>query len=139
MSVDFLDTNVIVYSFDSDAQAKRDRSRALITAALQNHGAIISYQVAQEFLNVATRKFASPMTEGQASDYLNAVLMPLCVVWPSQSLYASALQIQEETGFSFYDSLIVVGALEASCKRLLTEDLQDGQVVRGLKIVNPFR
>ena len=139
MSADFLDTNVLVYSFDSDAPAKQDRSCAIIAAALQDHSAVISYQVAQEFLNVATRKFASPMTGGQASDYLNAVLMPLCTVWPSRSLYASALQIQEETGFSFYDALIVSGALEASCKHLLTEDLQDGRIVRGLEIVNPFR
>jgi len=139
MSADFLDTNVLVYSFDSDAPAKRDRSRAIIAAALQDHSAIISSQVAQEFLNVATRKFASPMTTGQASNYLNTVLIPLCTVWPSRSLYALALQVQEDTGFSFYDALMVSGALEASCKRLLTEDLQDGQVVRGLKIVNPFR
>ena len=139
MSADFLDTNVLVCSFDSDAPAKRDRSRALIATALQDHSATISYQVVQEFLNVATRKFASPMTGSQASDYLNAVLMPLCTVWPSRSLYLTALNVREETGFSFYDALIVAGALEASCKRLLTEDLQDNRVVRGLQIVNPFR
>ncbi len=139
MSADFLDTNVLVYSFDSDAPAKRDRSRALIAAALQDHSATISYQVVQEFLNVATRRFASPMTGGQASGYLNAVLMPLCTVWPSRNLYLTALSVREETGFGFYDALIVAGALEASCKRLLTEDLQDGRVVRGLQIVNPFR
>ena len=88
---------------------------------------------------MATRKFASPMTAGQASNYLSTVLMPLCSVWPSRSLYASALQVQEETGFSFYDALMVSGALEASCKRLLTEDMQDGRLVRGLEIVSPFR
>lgn len=138
MSAEFLDTNVIVYSFDSDAPEKQARSRSLIAAALQNHSATISYQVVQEFLNVATRKFASPMTGDQASDYLNAVLMPLCTVWPSGALYTAALSVRDETGFTFYDALIVAGAIEASCKRLLTEDLQDGRVVRGLKIVNPF-
>ena len=138
MSTDFLDTNVLIYSFDSDARAKRERSRALIGAALQDHSAVISYQVIQEFLNVATRKFASPRTGGQASDYLSAVLLPLCTVWPSRGLYVTALNIREESGFSFYDSLIVAGAIETSCKRLLTEDLQDGQVVRGIEIVNPF-
>jgi len=48
----------------------------------------------------------------QASDYLNAVLMPLCTVWPSRNLYVTALTIREETGFSFCDALIVAGALD---------------------------
>jgi len=139
MSADFLDTNVLVYSFDPGAPAKRDYSRKLIRSALADHTAVISYQVVQEFLNIAMRKFLVPMTATQGERYLDTVLIPLCAVWPSQSLYGSALQIASETGFGFYDSLIITSAIQASCKRLLTEDHHDGQVVRGVEIVNPFR
>jgi predicted nucleic acid-binding protein len=57
----FLDTNVFVYSFDDGKPAKKERSLALIQEALENGSGIISTQVIQEFLNVATQKFAVPM------------------------------------------------------------------------------
>lgn len=155
MSVDFLDTNIFVCSFDADAPRKQERSRSLIADALVNRSATISFQVIQEFLNVATRMFAVPMDRDQAARYLRDVLMPLCTVWPSRSLYALALDIQLETGFGFYDSLIVAGALEAGCDRLLTDtqagrgfdddrgfqdDLafEDGREIRGLRVTDPF-
>lgn len=53
--------------------------------------------------------------------------------------YARALALQDRHRFSFYDSLIVAAALEAGCRRLLTEDLQHGQRIEGLRIENPFR
>jgi len=54
-------------------------------------------------------------------------------------LYAEALTIVEETGWGFYDSLIVASAAAAGCAAVWTEDLQDGRVVRGVAIRNPFR
>jgi predicted nucleic acid-binding protein len=154
MSVDFLDTNVLVYSFDDSEPAKRARARELIATALTDRNATISYQVVQEFLNVATGAFASPMNRDQAATYLRDVLMPLSSVWPSRSLFALALDIQLETGYGFYDSLIVAGAVEAGCGRLLTHPpgpgttvpgrhttapgLEPGREVRGVRIVDPF-
>lgn len=139
MSADFLDTNVFVYSFDDTEPAKRDTSLRLIREALLRGQAVISFQVVQEFLSVATRKFAQPLSAEDAERYLKNVLRPLCMVWPAIELYAAALSLARETGYSFHDSLIVAAALEAGCKRLLTEDLQDGQTIRGLTITNPFR
>jgi predicted nucleic acid-binding protein len=66
------------------------------------------------------------------------VLLPLCEVFPDASLYSSALSIAEETGWTFYDSLIVGAALAADCSVLLTEDLQHGRTIRGMEIRNPF-
>ena len=63
---------------------------------------------------------------------------PLWSVMPSTRLYRHALDVRERYRFSFYDSLIVAAALEAGCTRLLSEDLQDGQVIEGLRIENPF-
>ncbi len=135
----FLDTNVFVYSFDSHAKQKRQRAHELIEAALTTHKGVISSQVVQEFLNVATGKFATPMSLQDCYRYIDSVLSPLCTVFANLSLYKRALLVREETGYSFYDSLIVGAALAAECDVLYSEDLKHGQKVQGLSIVNPFR
>lgn len=134
----FLDTNVFVYSFDQSQPVKRERALALIADALQTGDGLISTQVIQEFLNVATRKFAVPLKVEDCKAYLVKVLHPLCQVYPDLALYETGLDIQQETGYSFYDSLILAGALRGGCAILYSEDLQAGQQVRGLQIVNPF-
>ena len=58
--------------------------------------------------------------------------------FPSIDLFRQALILQQETHYSFYDSLIIGGALQAGCGTLYSEDLQDGQQIRGLRILNPF-
>ena len=138
MSADFIDTNVLVYSFDEKAEAKRVESREILRDALRYGSGVISYQVIQEFLSVATGKFEQPLTAAQARKYLDQVLVPICHVWPNQELFAEAISIRDETGYSYYDSLIVAAALSVPCRRLLSENLQSGRVIRGLEIVNPF-
>ena len=78
------------------------------------------------------------MTQPEAQAYLSQVLMPLGEVFPDASLYSGALSIADETGRTFYDSLIVGAAVAAQCTVLLTEDLQHGRTSRGLEIRNPF-
>ncbi len=135
----FIDSNIFVYSFDQGQPAKKQRSMELIQQALESGLGIISTQVIQEFLNVATQKFAVPMAIDDAQAYLNLVLNPLCQVYPDLMLYDSCLEIQAETKYSFYDSLIIAAAAQAGCELLYSEDLQDGHDVRGLKIVNPYK
>jgi predicted nucleic acid-binding protein len=89
-------------------------------------------------LSVALRKFRPPMTRAEGQSYLERVLMPLCAIFPGEDLYYQALSIAEETGWSFYDSLMVSTALAAGCGVILTEDLQHGQRIRGAEIRNPF-
>ncbi len=57
----------------------------------------------------------------------------------SGPLYHRALDVQARWRFSFYDSLIVASALQAGCHTLLSEDLQHGQKMEGLTVVDPFR
>jgi predicted nucleic acid-binding protein len=99
---------------------------------------LISSKVVQEFLYVATRKFKVPLDPEDCRVYLLKVLNPICQVYPDLDLYQSALNILRETGYSFYDSLILAGALRGGCSVLYSEDLQAGQIVGGVKIVNPF-
>jgi predicted nucleic acid-binding protein len=135
----FLDTNIFVYSFDSTLPAKQNRALALIQDALESGLGIVSTQVIQEFLNVATQKFVVPMNYEDCRAYLRLVLNPLCQVYPDLALYETCLEIQSEVKYSFYDSLILAGAVRGGCKVLYSEDLQDGQEVHGVRIVNPFR
>ncbi len=134
----FLDTNILVYSFDTADARKRRRARELIVAALEGAGRI-SFQVVQEFLNVGLGKFARPMTIEQAQDYLDVVLVPLCRVQSDPDLYREALSVYLRWRFSFYDSLIVAAALRSGCDTLYSEDLQHGQRIGSLTVVDPFR
>lgn len=134
----FLDTNVFVYSFDNSAPAKQKIARQLIKDALESQRGIISTQVVQEFLNVAQRKFATPLTNTDARLYVSTVLSPLCQHTPTIRFYDFALLLQAEIGFSLYDTLIVAAALDAGCKTLCSEDMQNGQIIRGMTILNPF-
>jgi predicted nucleic acid-binding protein len=133
----FLDTNILVYTFDRTAPRKRKRATELVAAALQGRGAI-SFQVVQEFLNVALRKFAQPMAISEAQAYLDAVLVPLCRIHSGPELYRDALAAKLRWRFSFYDSLIVAAAIGSGCDVLYSEDLQHGQQLGTLQVVDPF-
>ena len=134
----FLDTNVLVYTFDLEHPQKQYRATELLETALGSNRGTISYQVVQEFLNVATRKFETPMTSEMATEYLHLVLEPLCTVFPNTALYERAIDLSERWQYSFYDSLIIASALEADCSTLYSEDLHCGQKIESLTILNPF-
>lgn len=134
----FLDTNIFVYSFDQSAAAKSKRAAQLIREALTTQKGVISYQVVQEFFNVALRRFSQPMQAADAELYLSTVFRPLLGVHSSPALFAEALHLQAQSGLSWYDSLIVAAAIQARCDLLFTEDLQHGQRFGALQVRNPF-
>lgn len=135
----FLDSNVLVYALDPAAPVeKRARAGAIVQCSLSEKNACISFQVAQEVLHVATQKFAVPLRPDQARDYIDAVLAPLCMVWSSLALMKAVTELKQSTRFHFYDCLIIAAALEARCRVLLSEDLQHGRRLGGLRIENPF-
>ncbi len=134
----FLDTNVFIYSFDSRDSRKQRLAQDLIAEALETHQGAISSQVIQEFLNVASTKFTPALNRSDCQRYLDAVLAPLCEVYPSLPLYQQALDLREESGYGFYDCLIVAAALHCSCNILYSEDLQHGRFIHSLQIINPF-
>lgn len=134
----FLDTNVLVYSFDERAPAKRAKAMELIERALHKREGLVSWQVVQEFLNVALHKWQAPLPPEDAREYLRSVLLPLCRVFPGADIWAEALRIREESGLHYYGSLIVASALACGVKTLYSEDLQDGRRFGALKVRNPF-
>jgi predicted nucleic acid-binding protein len=134
----FLDTNIFVYSFDTQAPAKAKRALRLIREAVDTGKGIVSYQVVQEFFNVAFRRFPQPMNVAEAEQYLLTVLRPLLAIQSSSALYLEALRTAEKCRLSWYDSLIVAAALQGECNVLYSEDFQHGQKIGALTIENPL-
>jgi predicted nucleic acid-binding protein len=130
---DFLDTNVLIY-----AVAKND-PRASKAEALLASGGIVSIQSLNEFTSVARRKLV--MSWREVREFLDLI----CILCPdpvpiSLDTHKVAVAIAEKYGYGIYDALIASAALEAGCKTLYSEDLQDGQIInRQLTIRNPFR
>ena len=137
---DFLDTNVILHGLDAGAPAAKQRiSRQIVGEALLERSAVISWQIVQETLHVVAQKFSTTLSDADRAALLRDVLTPLWTIQPHPALYQKALDVQRGEGFAYCDSLIIAAAMDAGCKRLLTEDLQHGQRIGKLKIENPFR
>ncbi len=134
----FLDTNIFAYTFDSAAPRKSRAAADLIERALNNRQGKISYQVIQEFFNVALRRFAVPLSSSECEQYFTMVFRPLWAVHSSAALYLEALQFHRQHHLAWYDALIVAAAIEADCRILYTEDLQHGREFGELRIQNPF-
>jgi predicted nucleic acid-binding protein len=134
----FLDTNIFVYSFDRKARSKMRRAMQLIREGVATRKAVISYQVVQEFFNVALRRFEQPMHVAEAEKYLSTIFRPLLTVHSSESLLAQALRLCEGHRLAWYDALIISAALESQCSILYSEDLQHGRRFGDLQIKNPF-
>ncbi len=132
----FLDTNVIIYMLDETDVDKRKRAEALVNENLEQGNGCISFQVVQETINVLVHKLGFRTED--LRQMLERVLIPLWQVHPTEALYHDAISLQGRYGFSFYDSLIVAAAIEAGCTRLYSEDLQHGQQIQQLTILNPF-
>lgn len=133
----FLDTNILLYliSKKPDEVDKRRIADEIVFGA----PCAVSVQVFQEFLNQATH----PKGEfGITLDEAKAVLAGFRR-FPVQDMtigvFDAALAIAVRTGYSIWDSLIVAAAQALGCNILYTEDLQDGRIIDGLRIVNPFR
>jgi len=135
----FIDTNVFVYHLDGSDARKQAIAEDIVRTALRSENACISYQVVQECLNVIGSKARVALTVEQSHAYLDAVLLPLMKVGASANLLRRALDLRARWQLSFYDALIVASALAAGCTRLWTEDLQHGQRIESLTIVDPFR
>jgi predicted nucleic acid-binding protein len=95
--------------------------------------------VVQEFASVSLHKFKVPLQKEDLQDYLALRLWPKCWVFPTEAIFAKAFWVREKFGFRFYDSLIVASALAGGAAVLFSEDMQHGQKIGSLQILNPFR
>ena len=126
----FLDTNVLLYLFSGEA-AKSDRAEALVA-----RGGVVSVQVLNEFASVATRKLGLRVAE--AREALAAIRTTCRVVALEERTHDLGMQIAERHRLSIYDSMVAAAARLAGCRVILSEDMQDGLLLEGMRIRNPF-
>ena len=133
----FVDTNVLVYVRDRTDEAKQRAAADWLAALWDSRLGRLSVQVLQEYYVTLTRK----LTPARSPEEVREDIIALSAWRPVPVDLATmerAWDIQGRFALSWWDSLIVAAAAESRCRYLLTEDLQDGQMVDGLTIVNPF-
>ncbi len=133
----FIDTNILVYLFDADSAEKQKRSREIIADEDTISRIVISTQVLQEFYVAVTRKLAVPLDATHAERAVTD-LSSLPVVQVDVSMILSAIKTSRNVKLSFWDSLIIESAISAGAKSLYSEDLQDGQKIGELQVINPY-
>ena len=134
----FVDTKVLVYAHNADAGSKHDIAKGRIAELWQEMRGVVSVQVLQELYVTLTRKTAAPIDRATARELVRSYASWLAD--PTDlDLVLRASEVEELHRLSFWDALIVTAAAQAGVSTLLSEDLNDGQVIEGVKIENPFR
>ena len=133
----FVDTNVLVYRRDRADQDKHERALDWIEQLWRARAGRLSIQVLQEFYITVTQKLDPKIPKETARQDVRDFFSWHPVVLDSKVVEA-AWSVQDRHKASWWDSLIVAAAQAANCRYLLSEDLQDGQILDELQVVNPF-
>ena len=128
---EFVDANILVYAFDSSAGRKQETAQALLERLWESNTGCVSIQVLQEFFVTVTRKVAKPLARIRE-------FVTWRVFAPTADDVLAAIGIHRRARIGFWDAMIVLAAAESGCDVLWTEDLADGQTLRGVRIRNPF-
>lgn len=131
----FVDTNVFIYALDKADLKKQEAAQAWRMELWKSRRGRISFQVLQEFYVKVTHKWPSLRQEARSEVRDLLAWRPLAI---DDEILEQGWHIQDRYQLSFWDALIVSAAKSASCKFLLTEDLQADQDFDGLVVVNPF-
>jgi predicted nucleic acid-binding protein len=134
----FVDSNVLVYAYDVDSAAKQRIASQLLKEIWAAGAGVISIQVLHEFYVTVTRKLHARLlretARGLVHDYSSWEIQ---AIEPADVIAAS--ELEERFQLSYWDALLVLSASKAGAKSLLSEDLNPGQVILGVRIENPFR
>lgn len=133
----FVDTNVLIYAHDVDAGHKRDVARELLQNLWAERTGVLSTQVLQEFYVNTTRKIQTPLSKPAARSVVSTYA-PWCAGGVTPEDFTAAFEIEDSAGIGFWDALIVASAARSGADRILSEDLNAGQAIAGVTIVNPF-
>ncbi|MFL6264395.1 MAG: PIN domain-containing protein [Thermoanaerobaculia bacterium] len=133
----FVDSNVLVYAVSNDEPSKQSRAREIVARGFTEGCFAISTQVMMEVYVNITRKAKIGLPARQAFEYVRAF-----AEWPvvemTPELVLSALGLSQRSQISPWDAAILEAARQAGCKRVLSEDLGDGQIYGGITVENPF-
>jgi len=133
----FVDTNILVYAFDASDEERQERAERALVPLFEEDRIRLSTQVLQEFYVTMTRKVGRPWSSEEALGVLDDLASwPLVVV--DYDLIRESVLLSDEASLSFWDALIVNAAARSGAEVLFTEDMNDGQVVRGIRVSNPL-
>jgi predicted nucleic acid-binding protein len=136
-SLQFVDTNTLIYAHDRSAGDKHTRARDLIRALWQSGDGCLSIQVLQEFYVSVTQKVAKPLTPHAAARIITD-LQVWQVHCPGVEDVLDAIRLQGRYQISFWDAMIVASAIQLGCERIWSEDLNPGQVYDTVTVQSPF-
>lgn len=136
-SREFVDANVLVYAFDASAGKKRATAERLLARLWEDGTGCLSVQVLQEFFVTVTAKVARPLKINEAVDRIRE-LSAWPVFAPTADDVVAAIALHQQAKLSFWDAMVIHAAAESGCDVLWTEDLKDGQVLRSVRVRNPF-
>jgi predicted nucleic acid-binding protein len=132
----FVDTNVLIYAHDIDAGRKHEIAKGVIRELWNERAGLLSIQVLQEFYVNVTRKIAPPLSKVSARSLITSYAS-----WCIETALAdisTAFQVEDDSQIGFWDALVIASAARGGAARLLSEDLNAGQTVLGVRIENPF-
>lgn len=131
-----MDTNVLIYAHDADAGTKHETAKDVLRDLWGRRSGVLSAQVLQEFYVNVTRKIASPLPKPMARAVVESYTVWCMETTPAE--IPAAFRIEDEAGIGFWDALIIAAARKAGAARILSEGLNAGQVIAGVRIENPF-
>ncbi len=134
---EFVDANVLVYAFDSSAGHKHRQAQLLLGRLWESGTGCVSIQVLQEFFVTVTKKVAKPLSAVEAAARIRE-FTTWKVFAPTAEDVVTAIDLHRDATIGFWDAMIVLAAAESGCEVLWTEDLNDGQLLRGVRVSSPF-
>jgi predicted nucleic acid-binding protein len=132
----FLDTNILVYTLDTNNAAKQKMAQNILIQISENEKPVISTQVLQEFYYASTTKIKTNkiLVKNILHSFVN-----IETVQVNMAIIEQGIDISILSQLSFWDGLIIAAAEYARCSVILSEDLNNGQIIRGVEIKNPFK
>src|SRR6266404_4435707 len=134
--LDFLDTNVLVYAYDTSHPEKQRVARELLKSGIAGK-VVISTQVLAEFAAALLHKITPPANADAVMKGLDA-MAPIRLVTPDAELIRRAVEVRASYGIHFYDGMIVAAAERAGCGRIWSEDFNAGQKYLRITVANPL-
>ena len=135
----FLDTNILVYAYDSSEKEKYSKASRLLKDLWSSQAGVLSIQVLSEFYVVVTQKVERPISSSEAKAIIEDYLASWEVIEPRADTLLSSIEAANKYDFHFWDAMIFVSAKEANVSRIYTEDFQHNLEIEGVKFINPFK
>lgn len=133
----FVDTNILVYAHDLSAGNRHAKASSVVESLWEARTGVISTQVLQEFYVTVICKIKNPLKPAETREIIrNYLAWPVQINDPEMTIRAS--EIEEKNGISFWDALIVAAALRLQAEKIISEDLNHGQIIEGILIENPL-